>query len=134
MNGGGTVTRGASAHKKTILVESTCHCGAVRLEIARAPREVTSCSCTLCRRYGALWAYYSPKEVKVAAGATDVYTHGAKQSAFHRCKQCGCVTHWSPTDETRDNMGVNARLLAPQVLARARIRHFDGLSSWEYLD
>jgi hypothetical protein len=48
---------------------------------------------------------------------------------FHRCKRCGCVTHWEAVDKTRDRMGVNARLMTPEVVAHARVRHVDG-ASW----
>ena len=116
------------------MIESSCVCGAVHLKINRAPDEVTDCNCTLCRRYGALWAYYSPKDVKVTKGATDTYARGARLSEFHRCKHCGCITHWAPVDKTRDRMGVNARLMAPEVLSRARVRRFDGLKTWKLLD
>ena len=116
------------------MIESSCHCGAVRLKINRAPREVTDCNCTLCRRYGVLWAYYSPKDVEVTKDATDVYMRGQKTIQFHRCRHCGCVTHWTAVDKTRDRMGVNARLMEPEVLARARVRHLDGADSWKYLD
>jgi len=111
------------------VIEASCHCGAVHLEIGRAPEEVTDCNCSICRRYGVLWAYYSPKEVHVAGEATDIYVWGAKTNEFHRCKHCGCVTHWSKMDKSVDRMGVNARLMEPEVLARARVRHLDG-ASW----
>jgi hypothetical protein len=116
------------------LIESSCDCGAVHLKISRAPDEVTDCNCTLCRRYGALWAYYSPKDVIVPGGLTDTYMRGPKQIEFHSCKICGCVTHWSPADKTYDRMGVNARLMAPEVLARARVRRWDGLKTRKVLD
>ena len=116
------------------MIESSCICGAVRLAISRAPDEVTDCNCTMCRRYGALWAYYSPKDVTVPSGLTDTFSRGPKLSDFHRCKICGCVTHWSALDKTYDRMGVNARLMEPDVLARARIRRFDGLDTWKLLD
>ncbi len=116
------------------MIESSCVCGAVRLAITHAPTEVTDCNCTMCRRYGALWAYYSPKDVIVPTGLTDTYARGAKLSQFHRCKICGCVTHWAPLDKTRDRMGVNARLMKPEVLAHARVRRFDGLNTWKLLD
>ena len=99
------------------MIESSCDCGAVHLKINRVPDEVTDCNCSLCRRYGALWAYYSPKDVIVPGGLTDTYMRGPKQIEFHRCKNCGCVTHWAPLDKTRDRMGVNARLIEPEVLA-----------------
>jgi len=115
------------------MIESSCICGAVRLAITRAPDEVLDCNCTLCRRYGVLWAYYSPKDVIVPSGLTDTYMRGAKRSEFHRCKICGCVTHWAPIDN-RDRMGVNARLMEPEVVARARARRLDGLKTWKLLD
>ena len=116
------------------MIESSCVCGAVRLAISRAPDEVTDCNCTMCRRYGALWAYYSPKDVTVPSGLTDTFSRGPKLSHFHRCKICGCVTHWSALDKTYDRMGVNARLMEPEVLARARVLRFDGLDTWKLLD
>lgn len=41
--------------------------GAVsRLPGGRAPAaEVTECNCSICRRYGVLWAYYPPDRVRV---------------------------------------------------------------------
>ena len=116
------------------MIESSCHCCAVRLKITRAPDEVTDCNCSLCRRYGVLWAYYSPKDVQATNDATDIYLWGQRKNEFHRCKSCGCITHWVAVDKTRDHMGVNARLMTPEVLARARVRHLDGADSWKYLD
>ena len=118
------------------MIESSCHCGAVRLEIETAPVEVTNCNCSICRRYGVLWAYYSPKLVRISprAGATDIYMWDDKAIEFHRCKVCGCVTHWAPVDKTRDRMGVNARLMAPEVLAQARVRFLDGADTGKYLN
>lgn len=112
------------------MIEISCHCGAVRLAIDEAPSEVTDCNCSICRRYGVLWAYYSPRQVRLtpAAGATDVYMWGDRSIEFHRCAHCGCVTHWSAVDKARDRMGVNARLMEPAVLATTKVRHLDGAS------
>jgi hypothetical protein len=115
------------------MVHASCHCGAVRLTVPRAPAEITSCNCTICRRHGTLCAYFSPKEVTIT-GATDVYMWGDKMIEFHRCKECGCMTHWSPADESTDRMGVNCRMMEPDVVAGARIRRFDGFDTWKFLD
>jgi len=115
------------------LIESSCVCGAVRLAITHAPDELVDCNCSLCRRYAALWAYYSLKDVIVPGGLTDTFMQGPKKIEFHRCKICGCVTHWSPKDQ-RDRMGVNARLMEPEIVARARVLHLDGANTWKYLD
>jgi len=106
------------------------------LEIAAAPDTVTDCNCSICRRYGMLWAYYSPKQVRIAAGVdeTDTYVWDDKSIAFHRCRVCGCVTHWAAVDRSADRMGVNARLMAPEVFTNARVRRLDGANTGKYLD
>lgn len=118
------------------MIESSCHCGAVRLQIATPPQTVTDCNCSICRRYGVLWAYYSPSDVRIVppSGATAIYMWDDKSIEFHRCKICGCVTHWAPVDKARDRMGVNARLMAPEIVAAARVRHLDGAGTEQYLD
>jgi len=116
-------------------VEGSCHCGAVTIELSRAPSELTSCNCSICRRLGTLWAYYAPADVRIA-GATAAYCWGDKTIDFHRCTTCGCTTHWAPRPG-RDGgrMGINARLLAPEVFGAARVRRLDGASDdWKYLD
>ena len=118
------------------MIEGTCHCGAVRIEIVEAPAQVTSCNCSVCRRLGTLWAYYAPAQVRVV-GETATYRWGDKTIDFHHCAMCGITTHWSPIDGTRDGgrMGINARLLPSEVLERARVRRLDGASeNWTYLD
>jgi hypothetical protein len=118
------------------MIESSCHCGTVRLEIDAAPETVTDCNCSICRRYGVLWAYYSPRQVRItpAGSATDIYSWDDRAIEFHRCTNCGCVTHWAPVDKSHDRMGVNARLMAPELLARARVRRLDGANTEKYID
>lgn len=38
-----------------------------------------------------------------------------------------------PVEKSRDRMGVNARLMAPDVLAAARVRRLDGADTWTYV-
>ena len=110
------------------MIEASCHCGALRIEVDVAPDTVTDCSCSICRRKGALWAYYSPKQVRLvpASGTTAIYMWGDKEIEFHTCKTCGCTTHWAPADKTFDRMAVNARLMDPKVLAAAMVRKITG--------
>ena len=118
------------------MIDASCHCGAVHMEIEMPPATATDCNCSLCRRYGVLWAYYSPKQVRIiAAGdATDIYMWDDRSIEFHRCKICGCTTHWASVDKSLDRMGVNARLMEPNVLAAVRVRKLDGAVSEKYLD
>ena len=119
------------------MIEATCHCGSVRIELARKPRTVTACNCSICRRYGTLWAYYKMKDVRIRSGrgSTAAYAWGDRSIRFVRCERCGCVMHWEPVRKaTSGRIGVNARNLEPAVLAGIRVRRMDGAGSWKYLD
>ena len=119
------------------MIIASCHCGQLSVEVDSAPTEVTDCTCSICRRYGVLWAYYRPEQVKIVStgGATDTYSWGRMSLAFHRCPSCGCVSHWEAIkDRPRDRIGINARLMPLEVLAGARIRHLDGAVTERYLD
>ena len=72
---------------------------------------------------GTLWSYYRPADVAVT-GETDTYVWGDRCLALHRCRECGCVTHWSPLVAI-DRMGVNARLFDPTVIADLPLRKID---------
>jgi len=104
-------------------VTGSCHCGAVRIAVPGAPEWAARCNCSICRRTGALVAYYRPDEVQVD-GETATYLTGDRLIRFHHCPACACHTHWSANpealdgelpDELRDvlatRMGINARLL-----------------------
>lgn len=115
-------------------VVATCHCGAVEIRLAAAPAQVTHCNCGLCRRYGVLWAYYPMAEAVVTTqAATDSYAWNGRNVDFHRCRACGCVTHWWPRRPGRERLGVNARLLDPEVLAAASVRYQDSAGTGRFL-
>ncbi len=115
------------------MIEGSCLCGSVRWRFDGQPDGATACNCTACRRYGTLWAYDYVDEGIHVSGTTQAYVRG-RALEFHFCPTCGCVTHWVPRDRSRQGRGINARLLPPDRLAAARIRHRDGAGSGEYLD
>lgn len=47
------------------MIRGHCHCGNISLEIPRLTTTATECNCSICRRYGALWGYFTQPEVKV---------------------------------------------------------------------
>ena len=118
------------------MIEASCHCGAVRLEVAAAPETVTDCNCSICRRLGALWAYYPPEQVRFLSPreATFFYSWGDHDLEFHHCKVCGCTTHWEAVEKPGQKIGINSRLMAPEFRTAARIRKFDGADSWTELE
>ena len=117
------------------MIEASCHCGAVRFQVAHPLETVTDCNCSICRRLGALWAYYDPAEVEISAeeGVVGNYAWGDRMLTFHHCRTCGCTTHWTPIKKV-PRMGVNARLFEPQVRAAAKVRRLDGADTWTYFD
>lgn len=119
------------------MLRGTCHCGDVRIEIPSRPESVTLCNCSICRRLGALWAYYPVSSVRVIGQPehTDEYIWGDKTLRTVRCRRCGCVTHWEPLEVKPDSrLGVNVRNFDPGELEELRIRRFDGAETWKYLD
>lgn len=119
------------------MFSATCHCGAVRIEIPEPPQSVTSCNCSICRRYCALWAYYEVGKVRVTGHPenTEEYVWGDRTLRTVRCRSCGCVTHWEPLQpEPHSKLGVNIRNFEPGVLGSFRLRLFDGAHTWTFLD
>ena len=117
------------------MIEAACHCGAVRLTAPTAPDTVTECNCSICRRLGARWAYYSPAEVGLPKpGSTQPYVWGDRMLAFHRCRACGVTTHWQSLDGTQERMAINARIIEGLDWTGISVRPFDGVHTWKYLD
>jgi len=97
-----------------MLNKATCHCGAVVMNLAEQPSVIFECNCSICRRLGVLWAYYSCDEVEFEKGhgTTNKYVWNNRILEFHSCSVCGCTTHWVAVDPGfREKMGVNARLI-----------------------
>jgi len=116
------------------IITGSCLCGAVRWDITR-PARVTSCNCSACRRYAALWAYAPPAtaHIHAAPGATIAYSRGEHSLAFHSCATCGVTTHWASLSD--EKVAVNLRLADdPAVLDDIPVRHFDGADTWTFLD
>ena len=119
------------------MIRTTCHCGAVTIAIPRAPETLTQCDCSICRRYGTLWAYFPREEITLTAapGATAAYSWGRRSLQFVRCTTCGCITHWEPIVTARGSrVGINARNFDPLQLGALRIRRLDGALTEKYLD
>ena len=119
------------------MITASCHCGAVRIEIDEPPTRLTECNCSICRRLGAHWAYYTRDQVRfiMEVDATQGYAQGDKTLETHHCRTCGCTTHWvSISEEAADRVAINARLFPPEDRAGIPVRHFDGAETWTFLD
>ena len=117
------------------MIEGSCHCGAVRWRFDRVPSDATACNCTVCRRYGVLWAYDYEGEGISVSGATQVYSPGTA-IGFHFCGTCGGLAYWRGLrlrEDGRRRIAVNLRLAEPEAVARVPIDHFDGLDTFKDL-
>jgi hypothetical protein len=108
------------------MLRAACHCTAVRFEVLELPEWVLDCNCTLCRRYGAIWAYPKPDQVQFVSGedATDTYSWNDRALAFHRCRECGCLTHMMGIDPAR-LYGINVRMIPTLDPASVRLVQID---------
>jgi hypothetical protein len=111
----------------------SCHCGQIRVTLAKRPDHINECNCSLCDKRGARWAYFHPSEVSVA-GATSGYSRADKEDPnadVRFCQTCGCTTHFTLTESARARhgnvmMGVNMRLADEGDLAGIELRYPDG--------
>ena len=118
------------------MITGSCHCGQVGWTFDGQPDSATACNCTVCRRYGTLWAYDHEGEAIKVSGATRAYVHGDRTLGFHFCETCGCVAFWRSLTRGKDGrrrIAVNLRLADPQAVAAIPVEHFDGLNSFDDL-
>ncbi|KAI0023535.1 hypothetical protein F4780DRAFT_728493 [Xylariomycetidae sp. FL0641] len=122
----------------TPYMTASCHCGRVKVDIPSAPEHVNECRCSLCWKYGAVWAYYPRNEVTVTVAATDkdddkkenagldcytredLHVEGVQGNiGVYRCSHCGGVTHWwyhKTHEDPNQKMGVNCHMLPESAL------------------
>jgi hypothetical protein len=119
-----------------LAIQGTCLCKAVQLGVPRRPRQVTQCNCSVCRRYGTLWAYYRRSAVSITAprGTLVSYSVQAGGLKFVHCRSCGCVICWQSPGTSRDQrMGINTRLLDHALMADVPVKVLDGDMPWRSL-
>ena len=121
------------------MLRASCHCGATGWTLVGEPGPVTACNCTLCHRYGALWAYDYEGERVAVIGKTSSYTRIGKADPALEilfCATCAGVLAWRGLrleSDGRRRMAVNVRLLSLEKVADLPIDQFDGLDTFEDL-
>ncbi len=121
------------------MLKGTCHCGAVSWTLEGDPGSITACNCTVCQRYGGLWAYDYEHGRITLSGPTRTYTYAGKENPtleYHFCPTCANVAAWKalrPGDDGRRPMAVNIRLAPYEAVSHLAIDHFDGLVTFEDL-
>jgi hypothetical protein len=119
-------------------ITGKCYCGATTFEIEALPESVTSCTCSFCAKTGALWAYFSPEQVRFLQHDHD-QLFAPRLNRHHFCSVCGMTTYGeSPSwdlathqpDFSRPKLGINARLLEDVDLAAIPHKTIDGRNLW----
>ena len=110
---------------------ASCICGRARITLPRTPDSVTHCNCTMCSKTG-FWGVYFPSTELRIDGEFDSYVREDLSEPYlrnYRCRHCGAFTHWTPlSDPPYERMGVNGRLLEPDVLNDVPVNEVDGRS------
>ena len=100
---------------------------------------ITACNCTLCRRYGGLWAYGFEGETISVTGPLASYVRADLKNPYLEmlfCPSCAGVLAWrglKAGDDGRRRMAVNIRHTDPELVQDLAIGHFDGLDTFEGL-
>ena len=121
------------------MLKGSCHCGNIRFEVTEAPATLVRCTCSICSKRGALWAYYTPAQFTLLTPRANVaeYRWQTKTVAHNFCPVCGCGTFtetpdWSTGEPDFDNprIAVNAHLFDDFDAWNKPVEVIDGRNEW----
>jgi hypothetical protein len=109
----------------------SCHCGAVRYEVAMQPPEkVYACNCSICSRTGWLLAFAPASDFRLLAGEGDLvdYQFGKKQLHHLFCRTCGVRSFSRGTGKGGPSVALNTRCIEGFDATGIPVEAFDGAS------
>ena len=110
----------------------SCHCGRIAFTLHGDVSDALDCNCSMCRRRGALLAFY-PREALVLSskeGDYGTYRFHKENIAHHFCPTCG-IAPFSEAVHPKTGkpmVAVNLRCLPDVDLASLKVEHVDGAS------
>ncbi len=115
------------------MLNLSCHCGEIRLQVKGKPAFIHECNCSLCSKSGARWGYYHPSDV-IMEGRAKGYCRTDRDdpaAEVQFCAHCGSTTHFVLTASAvakfgNSQMGVNMLLADERDLAGVELRYPDG--------
>ena len=121
---------------RTEVIEASCHCGAVRLAIDAAPETVTDCNCSILPPLRRAVGLLLPETGRDhAPDRSDRHLHvGTTAPSSSPLQDLRLRYPLVAGRQGARSHGVNARLMEPEILTKAKVRHLDGAVTWEYLD
>jgi len=122
---------GNSKMNARVTYRGSCHCGRVSFELDAKLDYVMECSCSLCRRVGALWHGASDASLRITAGEDELtlYQFNTMTAKHYFCRRCG-VHPFSRPRLDPGRWAVNVRCIEGVDLASLALRRFDG-ANWE---
>lgn len=109
----------------------SCHCGTVRFEFRGPITRALRCTCSMCRRVGALWHRSDDAGLRIVSGEESLalYQFGTRTARHYFCPHCGVHPLTRPRlDPTR--WVVNLRCVDGVDLDALAVSTFDG-ANWE---
>ncbi|HEY0027321.1 MAG TPA: aldehyde-activating protein [Allosphingosinicella sp.] len=115
------------------MLNLSCLCGKIAIEVAKRPDFIHECNCALCGKTGARWGYFHPSEVSVTGEASG-YRRDDKDdpnAEVRFCSNCGSTSHFVLTENAvakfgNSLVGVNMWLADARDLAGIELRFPDG--------
>ena len=110
----------------------SCHCGRIAFELEGEVDKAMDCNCSMCRRRGALLAFYPREALRLSTPEADMATYTFNKHALqHRfCPTCGIAPFSEGVDPRNGakTVAVNLRCLPEVDLDRVAITKVDGAS------
>ena len=115
----------------------TCHCGAVRFEVAiDLGKGGSRCNCSVCTKISPTSGFAKPDAFRLLAGEENLaeYVWGGKISLRFFCKTCGvhCFARGHLAELGGDYVSVNLNTLEGVELAELTVAYWDGRhNNWQ---
>ncbi len=110
----------------------SCHCGRIAFELEGEVDKAIDCNCSMCRRRGALLAFYPREALRLSTPEADMATYTFNKHALqHRfCPACGIAPFSGGVDPRSGakTVAVNVRCLPDVDLDALSITKVDGAS------
>ena len=110
----------------------SCHCGRIAFELEGEVDKAMDCNCSMCRRRGALLAFYPREALRLSTPEADMATYTFNKHALqhHFCPACG-ISPFSEGVDPRNGaktVAVNVRCLPDVDLDSLQVTKVDGAS------
>ena len=110
----------------------SCHCGRIAFELEGEVDKAMDCNCSMCRRRGALLAFYPREALRLSTPEAGMATYTFNKHALqHRfCPACGIAPFSEGVDPRTGakTVAVNVRCLPDVDLDALSITKVDGAS------